>query len=166
MRHRHRLLVALIVVTSSTASCLSRGEDPCSEGPGVDGLIASAERWLVLAPSSYDDIDVSGSCPSRPADRYAIAIHPTTVPEVRDALDEGATVFLALSSAGSERELVIYEIARSPAGAHRLLNDACGWTEVLQARLRERFDARMASVIGQTDRGRIEALLGPPSSTS
>lgn len=135
-----RIAVALVLSASTLAAC-GTATDPCGEGPGAENLVAAAEGWLVLGPSSFDGFDIAGedrtvvsrveAAPATDAEHRApfattpVAIHTSFVPDIRRALDEGATVWLALASSGLEREQVAYPLARLPDGSHRLLGGDC-----------------------------------------
>ena len=136
--------------------------------------VASAERWVVLGPSAFDGLDVAGEQGTfdarveaasvtdaeltGPLTMTTLAIHVSFVPDIREALEDGATVWLALSSSSLEREQVAYPLARFPDGTHRFPGDEClapGLRDILE----ETFDERLEALVGVTGHRRIEQLL-------
>jgi hypothetical protein len=146
---------------------------------GAENMVASAERWLLIGPTAFDGLDASGdprtlrtlvdAAPVTDADHHGafaateVAIHNSFVPDVGDALDEGATVWLAMSSLGVTHEEVAYPLARSPDGSHRFVGASCPNTSFLQQRLGDTFDDRMEAIVGLTDHREIMRLLQPPA---
>jgi hypothetical protein len=173
-----RIVLAALLGCSGLTACADT--DSCGDGPGPGNWIADAERWLVLSPSALNDVEIPDedrtltmrveAAPVADADHHGTFVTTTVVingsflPDVRAALEDGATVWLALASTGLERELVSYPLARFPDGSHRLLGDSCmeATTEFLQQRLGASFDERMETIVGLTDEQQIAKLLRPP----
>jgi hypothetical protein len=145
------------------------------DGPGVDDMLASAERWLHVL--TWDDVETSGGtdpielevasvAPDRSEDgpRYEpVWVHGSFLPGIEEAIDRGDAVYLAMASEGLVREMVSYVLAVTAGGDHRLLGGCVAEGEALvRDRLGDRYDAVMAQVIGSTDRDRILRLLEAP----
>jgi hypothetical protein len=174
-QHRRRqlfassCLVAVVILPLGT-SCSSCGD---TDGPGFDNMVASAERWLrVATPATLPDgdgtlnadLEVSGIREDRsegPRHRETIAVHSWFASGIEDALADGDSVYLALSSTGLDREMVSYAIARDSDGDHRFIGRCLGEGQaLLRSRLGSAYDARMEEVIGSTDPETILSLLG------
>ena len=172
---RHPRTFARIGATATVIACLTMpacggcGDD----GPGVDNMVASAERWLrVAAPAMLPDgdgtleadlevIEVREDRSEGPRHREVIAVHSWFASGIEEAFAGGDSVYLALSSAGAGRETVSYVIARDPDGRHRFVGRCMGEGQaLLKDRLGTEFDARMEEVIGSTDSEAILGLLG------
>ena len=167
--------IALAVLLSSSSLTTCAGTDPCGEGPGVENWVADAKSWLILGPTALSDVEIPDedrtltvrveAAPVTDADRHGalttttVQIHDSFVPDIRTALEDGATVWLALSDVE-----VSYPLARYPNGSHRLLGDYCmdPANEFLQQRLGASFDERMEAIVGLTDQRAIAKLLRPP----
>jgi hypothetical protein len=173
--------IVLAALLSSCALMACAGTDACGEGPGPENWVAGAERWMVLGPSALDGVEIPDedrtltvsvdAAPVADAAHHGafttttVAIHDSFVPDVRAALEDGATVWLALASTGLEGELVSYSLARFPDGSHRLLGDDCAdpANEFLQQRLGDSFDERMEAIVGLTGQRTIAEALRPPA---
>ena len=171
-----RIVLAAALSVLPFAAC-GIGTDPCSEGPGIVNVMASAERWLLLGPSALGGVEIPDedrtltvridAAPVTDADHHGafttttVAIHDSFVPDLRGALEDGATVWLALATFGNDRELVSYPLVRYPDSTHRLIGE-CMSTEFLRQRLGAEFDERMEGIVGLTDPRTIKQLLRPP----
>ena len=169
-----RIVFAVLLGGSGLTACA--GTDPCGEGPGPLNWLADAERWLIVDLSALNDIEIPDedrtlnvdveAAPVTDADHHGtfttttVTIHDSFVADIQGALDDGATVWLALSTVE-----VSYPLARLPDGTHRLLGDHCvdPANEFLQQRLGASFDERMEAIVGLTDRQQIAKLLRPPA---
>ncbi len=169
-----RIVLAVVLSGSSLTACA--GTDPYGEGPGVESWMADAKSWLILGPTALNDVEIPDedrtltvrveAAPAIDADHHGpftattVEFHESFVSDVRAALEDGATVWLAFS-----REEVSYPLARFADGTHRLLGDSCmdPANEFLQERLGDSFDERMDAIIGVTDQRDIAKLLRPPA---
>jgi hypothetical protein len=146
----------------------------CGEGPGIDNMVASAERRLrITAPTTtfphgdgttevdFEVSEVLGRFRQGPPHRETVAIHSSFVPGTEEALDDEGSVFLALSSSGLEREMVSFVIVRTDEGDHHFLGECPAEGEaLLRARLGDAYDRTIERVIGATNERRILRLLG------
>jgi hypothetical protein len=163
------LAVALLMVTV-VPDC---GTGTCdADGPGVDGTLASTERWVrVLSlPEGATGADTEGVdfqvVPVDAAQREGsprtetVAVHPSFLPGIEDGLAARDDVFLALASHGLEREGVAYVIVRGADGSRHFAGEcAQGDEEFLRERFDGRYDATIDAVIGTTDSRRIKEIL-------
>jgi hypothetical protein len=154
-----------VVVLPSCSDC---GND----GPGVDNMVATAERWVRVLSSpgrregegtivaELDVVPVSADGAEGRPRLERIAVHSWFLDGIDDAMGAGDAVFFAMSSEGLEREMVSYVIARTANGEHRFLGDCVAEGEVLlRDRLGSGYDSTMEKVIGSTDADRILSLL-------
>lgn len=169
-------MFAGIGATATLLACLTMPScgEPCGDdGPGVDNMVASAERWLRVASrttlpdgdgtvdADLEVIEVRTDRSEGPRHGETIAVHSWFIPGIEEALAEGDSVYLALSSTGLEREMVSYVIARDSDGDHRLVGRCMSEGEaLLRDRLGSAYNARMAEVIGSTDGEATLSLLG------
>jgi hypothetical protein len=136
-------------------------------------MVASAERWLrVAAPATLPDgdgtveaslevMEVHEDRSEGPRHRETIAVHSGFASGIEEALADGDSVYLSLSSAGVEREMVSYVVAVDPDGEHRFVGRCMGEGQaLLKNRLGNAYDTRMDRVIGSTDSETILSLLG------
>jgi hypothetical protein len=149
-------------------SCSSCGDD----GPGVDNMVATAERWLRVLSSPgrregegtiVTELDVvpvnDDGAEGRPR-LERIAVHSSFLDGIREAMGDGDAVYLAMSSEGLVREMVSYVIARRANGEHRFLGECVAEGEILlRDRLGSGYDRTMEKVIGSTDADRILSSL-------
>jgi hypothetical protein len=149
------------------------GGGSCGNGPGIDNTVASAERWVrvLSSPEAVDaegtvDVDfevapVEGGLHEGSPASETLAVHSSFLPGIEQGLSEQDHVYLALASTGLEREMVIYVVVRGADGSHRFPGSCMSeGEELLRQRLGDKYDERLDSVIGSTDRDRILALLG------
>lgn len=169
-----RLLARFVTTVACVAALVPPGCSSCGDdGPGVDHMVATAERWLrVLSlPDSLEgdgtivtEIDVvpvhAGEAEGRPR-LERIAVHSSFLDEIHEAIGDGDAVFLAMSSEGLVREMVSYVIARTAEGQHRFLGECVAEGEILlRDRLGNTYNTTMEKVIGSTDADEILSLLG------
>lgn len=139
----------------------------------TDGILASAERWLEVAPPFPSAPDPDGTVVldlsvrevraggvAGPIMSEGVAIHEVFLREIRPALDEGSRVFLALTSQGLTREMVSYVVARGTDGTHVFLF-GCDIDLTTEARglLGARYDTAIRRIIGLTDPDSIYGVL-------
>jgi hypothetical protein len=106
-------LVVSFLVVMVVPGC---GTDPCGEGPGVDGALASAERWVrVLSVSggatgadtqgvNFGVVPVDVAHREGPPRTETVAVHSSFLPGIEEGLAAQDDVFLALASKGLERK--------------------------------------------------------------
>lgn len=178
MLRLRRSTIAFAAVLVLAPGC--DGTDPCSEGPGIDGALASAERWvrvvsLLSAPDGEGTeevgVDVASVGPGleeEPPDRETIAVHSEHLDDIEEGLRAGESVYLAMASEGLEREAVSYVVRLRSDATVLLGGDECmaEGEAFLRDRLGDGFDAAITSVIGLGDREQILERLAPPAEAS
>ena len=149
--------------------CSSCGDD----GPGVDNMVATVERWLRVLSSAgplegegtivteFDVVPINADGAEGRPHLERIAVHSSFLDGIDEATGEGDAVFLAMSSEGLVREMVSYVIARTAKGQHRFLGECVAEGEILlRDRLGNGYNTAMEQVIGSTDADEILSLLG------
>lgn len=174
-----RSLAASLVLMLSLPAC-SIGTGNCGERFITDVGLLTAERWVMVQPSSGVPQDASDTTEVLRLDvtsvepgarsvgtprQEEIAIHGSFIPQVHDPLAGGDEVFLALVSADLEREMVSYVVFRHPDGSHDFAQ-AC-WMQDLHDRIRSDFrddaDRMLDQLIGTTGAKRTAHLVFPPA---
>lgn len=163
-------MTAAFLASLTLSSCGSGGL--CGEGPGIDNMLASVERWVRVVSSpetadaegtvetSFEVVPVEGERDEGSPRVETIAVHTSFLPGIEQGLDDQDDVFLALTSKGLEREMVSYVVVRGADGSHHFVGECVsGGEELLRQRLNGRYEAAIDAVIGLTDRQRIQALL-------
>jgi len=118
------------------------------------GCCLRPKLWTQKAPSTW-----TSRLPL--SEGETIAVHSSFLPSIERGLSGQDHVYLALASKGLEREMVIYVVVRGADGNHRFPGDCMSdEEELLRQRLGDKYDERLDSVIGSTDRDRILRLLG------
>lgn len=146
------------------------GEGTCGSGPGVDGGMASAERWVrvLSVPAMVGEgtievplqvVAVDQAHDEGPPRTERVGVHASFMASIEEGLAHHDDVFLALASTGLERELVSYVVVRGSDGSHRL-EGICQGESFLRARLGDGYDAAIDAVIGQRHPARILRALG------
>jgi hypothetical protein len=166
-----RVAATATLLALTLPSCGDGGS--CGDGPGIDNTVASAERWVrvLSSPEAVDaegtvDVDfevapVEGGLLEGSPEGETIAVHSSFLPGIEPGLSGQDHVYLALASKGLEREVVIYVVVRGADGNHRFPGDCMSdGEELLRQRLGDKYDERLDSLIGSTDRDRILRLLG------
>jgi hypothetical protein len=163
------MVLLLGLALPALGSCTSCGD---VDGPGVDNMLATAERWLHVL--TWDDVgtsdgtdpfelEVASVAPERSEGRPRVEpvwIHGSFLPGIEEAIEGGDAVYLAMASESLVREVVPYVLAVTPEGDHRLPGECVAEGEALvRDRLGGRYDDVMAQVIGNTDRDRILLVL-------
>jgi len=169
-----RPLARIVTTVACLAVLVPPGCSSCGDdGPGVDNMVATAERWLRVLSSPgplggegtiVTELDVvpvnAGGAEGRPR-LERIAVHSSFLEGIHEAMGEGDAVFLAMSSEGLVREMVSYVIARTANGQHRFLGECVAEGEIsLHDRLGNGYNTTMEKVIGSTDADEIPSLLG------
>ena len=110
--------------------------------------------------ADFEVIEVRTDRSEGPRRGETIAVHLWFIAGLEEALAEGDSVHLALSSTGLEREMVSYVIARDSDGDHRLVGRCMSEGEsAAPGSARRAYNARMAEVIGSTDAEATLSLL-------
>ncbi len=162
------LAVAFLVVMAFPGC----GPGVCgADGPGVDGMLASAERWVrvlsIEGTTGEDPLEVELQVvPVDAAHREgspsneAVAVPSSFLSGIEDGLAAQDDVFLALASKGLERETAAYVIVRGADGGHHFVGECSQRDEdFLRESLGGRYDATIELVIGMTGRDRLERIL-------
>src|SRR5262245_60779536 len=102
--------------------------DDCSDGPGIDNALASAERWVrarswpgIGSTDGTTSVDlrvapVASDGTEGPTALETLAIHDSFAPGIESALAHGERVYLAVASEGLEDETVSYVVSVNTDG--------------------------------------------------